>query len=60
MLFKRHVQGAFFDSNCVEMGVEAVKDQIFFSFVVTDLTVKLKYSAKVQNSWKLCFSCMKI
>ena len=25
MLFKSHVQGTFFDSNCVEMGVEAVE-----------------------------------
>ena len=25
MLFKRHVQGTLFDSNCVEMGVEAVE-----------------------------------
>ena len=25
MLFEHHVQGNFFDSNCVEMGVEAVE-----------------------------------
>ena len=25
MLFKNHVQGNFFDTNCVEMGVEAVE-----------------------------------
>ena len=24
-VIKRHVQGTFFDSNCVEMGVEAVE-----------------------------------
>ena len=25
MLCKRHVQGTFFDSNCVEMGVETIE-----------------------------------
>ena len=25
MLFKRHVQGTVFDSNCVEMGVKAIE-----------------------------------
>ena len=28
--------------------------KFFFSAVVTDLTVKLKYSAIVENSYKLC------